>query len=71
MTKNNLNIIKHNPEALLDYIKNKNMNELIDKINTDINNININNNHECILCKKLKQKLGKNSLGKTLKYCKK
>ena len=65
MIKNNLNIIKHNPDALLNYIKNKNVNELIDKINE----IKITN--ECMLCKKLKHKLGKNSLGKTLKYCKK
>ncbi len=67
MTKHNLNILKYNPNAFLDYVKNKNMNELIDKINTGINNININ---ECMLCKKLKEKMGKKSLGKQFKYCK-
>jgi hypothetical protein len=65
MTKHNLSIIKYNPNAFLDYIKNKNMNELIEKMN------DVKITHECMLCKKLKQKLGKNTLGKTLKFCKK
>jgi hypothetical protein len=71
MTKNIKSIIQYNPDAFLDYIKNKHMNQLIDNINTGINNININNHDECMLCNKLKQRLGKNKLGKVLKYCKK
>jgi hypothetical protein len=71
MTKHNLSIVKYNKNAFLDYIKNRDMNQLVDSMNDiDINiNININNN-ECMLCKKLKQKLGKNRFMKTLKCVK-
>jgi hypothetical protein len=62
MTKHNLSIIQYND--ILNYIKNKNMNNLIEKMN------DVKITHECMLCKKLKQKLGKNTLGKTIKFCK-
>lgn len=69
MTKHNLSIIQYNQNAFLDYIKNKDMNNLIDNISTiDIKN-DINNN-ECMLCKKLNKKLGKNKFAKTLKCVK-
>ena len=67
MTKHNLSIVKYNKNAFLDYIKNKDMNQLVDSMS----NIDINiNNNECMLCKKLKQKLGKNRFMKTLKCVK-
>jgi|LakMenEpi03Aug12_release.lakeMendotaPanAssembly.Ray.scaffolds.fasta_scaffold5568939_1 hypothetical protein len=67
MTKHNLSIVKYNKNAFLDYIKNKDMNQLVDSMNDiDIND----NNNECMLCKKLKQKLGKNRFMKTLKCVK-
>ncbi len=56
MITNTKAIIKYNPDAFLEYIKNKHMDTLINKMD----NINININ-ECMLCKKLKQKLGKNT----------
>ncbi len=62
MTKHNLSIILYNKDSFIDYIKNKDMNQLIDSIN----NININ---ECMLCKKLKQKLGKNNRFATTLKC--
>ncbi len=66
MTKHNLSIIQYNKNAFMDYIKNKDMEQLIDNINT----ININDD-DCMLCKKLKQKLGKNNrFAKTLKCVK-
>lgn len=54
----------NNTKAILEYIKNKNVNELINKMDE----IKID---ECMLCKKLKQKLGNNKFGKELKFCKK
>ncbi len=57
-------ILQNNTKAVLEYIKNKNVNELINKMDE----VKITN--ECMLCKKLKQKLGKNKFGKELKFCK-
>ena len=56
---------QNNTKAILEYIKNKNVNELINKMDE----VKINN--ECMLCKKLKQKLGNYKFGKELKFCKK
>ncbi len=57
-------IYYNNTKAILEYIKNKNVNELINKMDE----VKITN--ECMLCKKLKEKLGKNKFGKELKFCK-
>jgi hypothetical protein len=63
--KHNLSIIKYNPNAFLEYVKNKDMCNLIENMN------NININDDCMLCKKLKEKIGKNKFGINLKCTKK
>jgi hypothetical protein len=65
MAKKTLSIVPYF-NSYEDYLKKKEMNQLIDNMN------NITINEECALCKKLRQKLGKNNrFAKIMKCIKK